>query len=133
MFNSLWNLKTLILQQHLERGSKNMCGLRVKNVCLLEHKKKKMLNYEVASFCEKVEKDVSYRHPKVVGPKPTWWQFGIFRVPFGTLKVLNWLLEAKRAFMFRCHLISPSKVFWPVLVPRRIFNLCLWFFGLFSR
>ena len=35
-----------------------------------------------AFFCEKVEKDVSYRHPKRVGPKPK-------RVPFGTLKVLN--------------------------------------------
>ena len=32
-------------------------------------------------FCEIVEKDVPYRHPKRVGPKPK-------KVPFGTLKVL---------------------------------------------
>ena len=49
LFNSLWNLKTLILKQHSERGSENMCGLRVKNVCLLECGKK-VLNYEVQSI-----------------------------------------------------------------------------------
>ena len=40
------NLKTLILQQHSERGSENMYDLRVQNVCLSE-RKKNVLNYEV--------------------------------------------------------------------------------------
>ena len=81
-----------------------------------------------ASFCKKVENGVHYRHPKVVGPKPTWWQFGPFRVLFSTPKVPNWLLEVERAFVFECHLVSASRVFWLVFVPRRVFNLCLWFF-----
>ena len=42
--------------------------------------------------------------------------------------VPNWLLEAECALVFRCHLVSPSRVFWLVLVPRRVFNLRLWFF-----
>ena len=81
-----------------------------------------------STFCEKIEKGVHYHHPKAVGPKPTWWQFDTFRVMFGTPKVPNWLLEAEPTFVFGCHLVSPSRVFWPVLVPRRVFNLRLWFF-----
>ena len=81
-----------------------------------------------ASFYEKVEKGVPYHHSKAVGPKPTWWQFGTFRVKFSTPKVPNWLLEAERTFVFGCHLVFPFRVFWPVLVPRRVFNLRLWFF-----
>ena len=68
-----------------------------------------------ASFCKKVENGVPYRHSKAVGPKPTWWKFGTPNVPFGTPKVLNWLLEAERTFMFGCHLVSPSRVFWQSL------------------
>ena len=81
-----------------------------------------------ASFCKKVEKGVPYRHPKVIGPKPTWWQFGTFRGPFNTPKVPNWLFEAERAFVFECHLVSPSRVFGPVIVSRHVFILRLWFF-----
>ena len=64
-----------------------------------------------SSFCEEIEKGVPYRHPKAVGPKPKTWKFGPFIVSFGTPKVLNWLLEAERTFMFGCHLVSPSRVF----------------------
>ena len=78
-----------------------------------------------ASFGEKIEKGVHYRHPKAVGPKPNQGKFGPFKVPFGTPKVLNWLLEAERAFMFGCNLVSLSRVFWLVLVPKRVFNLRL--------
>ena len=138
------------MQQHLERWSENMCGLRVKNVCFLKCKKKsdelegsvsiyrgqktlKIVTDDYglnsnASFCEKVEKGVPYCHSKAIGPKPTWWQFGTFRVPFSSPKVPNWLLEAKCTFVFGCHLVFPSRVFWLVFVPRRVFNLRLWFF-----
>ena len=61
-----------------------------------------------ASFCKKVENGVPYRHSKAVGPKPTWWQFSTPKVP-------NWLLEVKCTFMFGCHLVFPSRVFWQSL------------------
>ena len=81
-----------------------------------------------ASFCEKIEKGMHNHNPKASGPKATWWQFSNFRVLFGTPKVPNWLLDAERTFMFRCHLDSPSRVLWLVLVPRHVFILRLWFF-----
>ena len=84
------------------------------------------------SFCKKIEKSVPYRHPKAVWPKPNQGKFGPFRMPFGTLKVPNWVLEAECTFVYGCHLISPSTVSWLVLVPRHVFNLCLWFFFFFS-
>ena len=40
-----------------------------------------------ASFCEKVENDVFYRHLKSVGPKPLQVLFGALKVLFGALKV----------------------------------------------
>ena len=42
-----------------------------------------------ATFCEKIEKGVPYRHPKAVGPKPKRGKFGPFRMLFGTPKVTN--------------------------------------------
>ena len=81
-----------------------------------------------ASFCEKIKKGIPYCHPKAVGPKPKRGKFGPFRESFGTPKVPNWLLDTERTTVFRCVLDSPSRVFWPVLAPRRIFILCLWFF-----
>ena len=57
-----------------------------------------------ASFCEKIEKGVSYCHPKAVGPKPKRGKFGPFRMPFDTLKVPNWLLDTEHFFVFGCHL-----------------------------
>ena len=42
-----------------------------------------------ASFCEKIEKGVPYRHSKGIGPKPKREKFGHFKVPFSTLKVPN--------------------------------------------
>ena len=81
-----------------------------------------------ASFCVKIKKGMHYHHPKAIGPKPNQGKFGPFRVLFSTPKVPNWLLEAERAFVFGCHLVSPSRVFWLVLVPRRVFKLRLWFF-----
>ena len=42
-----------------------------------------------ASFCEKVENDVLYQHPKWVGPKPKRGLFGTLKVPLSTPKVLN--------------------------------------------
>ena len=80
------------------------------------------------SFCEKIEKCMSYRHPKAIRPKPKRGKLGPFRVPFGTPKVLNWLLDTERSFMFGCCLDFSSRVFWQVLAPRRIFILRLWFF-----
>ena len=80
------------------------------------------------SFAKKIEKGVPYRHPKVVGPKPKRGKLGPFRVSNGTPKVPNWLLDAERTSMFECHLNSLSRVSWPVLVPRRVFNIRLWFF-----
>ena len=74
-----------------------------------------------ASFCEKIENGVHYRYLKAVGPKPNQGKFGTPKVP-------NWLLDAERTSMFECHLNSLSRVSWPVLVPRRVFNIRLWFF-----
>ena len=95
-------------QQHLERRSKNMCGLRVKNVCLSERKKKSAELWDSVSIyrgqktlknrygwlwfksgrilLRKIEKGMHNRHPKVVRPKSTSGKFGPFRVPFGTQK-----------------------------------------------
>ena len=91
-----------------------------------------------ASFCEKIENGMPYCLPKVVGPKPNKGKFGPFRVPFGTPKVSfvtpkvpNWPYGSEHSFMFGCRLDSFSKVFWPVLVPRHIFTLYLWFFVFF--
>ena len=84
-----------------------------------------------SSLCEKIEKGVSYRHLKAVGPKPKRSQFNPFKVLFDTPKVPNGLLDTKRSFMFGCHLDSPFKVFWSVLAPRRTFILSLWFLSLF--
>ena len=69
-----------------------------------------------------------YRHLKAVGPKHNQGKLGPFRVSFGTPKVPDGLMEAEPAFVFGCHLVSPSRVFWPVLVPSRVSNLRLWFF-----
>ena len=51
-----------------------------------------------ASFCEKIEKSVPYRHPRAVGPKLTRGKFGSFRLPIGTPKVPNWLLDTEHFF-----------------------------------
>ena len=64
-----------------------------------------------ASFCEKIENGVSYRHLKVIRLKPKTWKFGSFRVPNGTPKVSNWPLEAEHSFMFGCCLDSLYRVF----------------------
>ena len=40
-------------------------------------------------FAKKIEKDVPYRHPRRIGPKPKRVQFGTFKVPIGTPKVPN--------------------------------------------
>ena len=64
-----------------------------------------------ASFCEKIEKSVPYRHPRAVGPKLKRGKFGSFRVPIGTPKVPNWLLDTEHFFVFGCHLDSSSWVF----------------------
>ena len=88
-----------------------------------------------ASFCKKIENGMLYRHPKAVGPKTKRGKFRPFGVPFNTPnvlfntpKVLNWLLDTERSFVFGCRLGSFSRVFWPVLAPRRVFILRLWFF-----
>ena len=78
-----------------------------------------------ASFCEKIEKGVPYHHPKAVWPKPKRRKFGPFRVTFGTPKVPNWPLDSERSFTFGYNWDSSSSVFWPVLVPRRVFILRL--------
>ena len=64
-----------------------------------------------SSFYEKIEKGVPYRHPKGVGPKPKRGKFEPFKVPFGTPKVLNGLLDTEHSSMFGCDLDSPSRVF----------------------
>ena len=75
-----------------------------------------------ASFWEKIEKGMHNHHPKTIGPKPTSRKFNPFRV------LLNWPCGSECTFVFGCRLDSSSRVFWPVLVPRRIFILCLRFF-----
>ena len=84
-------------------------------------------NSEV-SFCVKIKKDMHNCHSKAVGPKPISGKFGPFRAPFGTPKVPNWPYGFKCNFVFGCRLDSSSRVFWLVLVPRRVFILHLWFF-----
>ena len=64
-----------------------------------------------SSFYEKIEKGVPYHHPKDVGPKPKRGKFGHFKVPFGTPKVPNGLLDTERSSVFGCVLDSPFKVF----------------------
>ena len=64
-----------------------------------------------ASFCEKIEKGMPYRHSKAVGPKPKRGKFGPFKVPFGTPKVPNGLLNTKRSSVFGCILDFPTRVF----------------------
>ena len=128
-----------------------MCGLRVKNVCLSERKKKSAELWDSVSIyrgqktlknrygwlwfksgrilLRKIEKGMHNRHPKVVRPKSTSGKFGPFRVPFGTpLKVLNWPYGSECTFVFRCCLDSSSRVFCLVLVPKCVFILRLWFF-----
>ena len=128
-----------------------MGSLRVKNICLSECKKKRVLNYEIqnlfiearrlkkigtddqglnlnASFCEKIEKGMHNHHPKAVRPKPTRTKFSLFRVLFGTSKVLNWPYDTECTYVFGSHLDSSSRVCWPVLVPRHVFILLLSFF-----
>ena len=61
--------------------------------------------------CEKIENGVLYCHPKAVGPKPKRGKYGPFRVSFGTPKVLNWILDTERSFVFRCRLDFSSRVF----------------------
>ena len=115
--------RKLCKEKQKQRGLENMCGLRVKNVCLSEHKNN-VLNYKVqslfieairlykigtdgqglnidASFCEKVKKGVPYRHLKAVGPKPKRRKFGPFKVPFGTPKVPNGVLGCRTHFRVR--------------------------------
>ena len=131
-----------------------MCGLRVKNVCLSERKKKSAELWDSVSIyrgqktlknryrwlwfksgrilLRKIEKGMHNRHLKAVGPKSTSGKFGPFRVPFGTPpKVLNWPYGSECTFVFRCCLDSSSRVFCLVLVPKRVFILRLWFFILF--
>ena len=128
-----------------------MGGLRVKNVCLSERKKKCAELWGLVSIyrgqktlknryrwlwfksgrilLRKIEKGMHNRHPKVVRPKSTSGKFGPFRVPFGTpLKVSNWPYGSECTFVFRCCLDSSSRVFCLVLVPKRVFILRLWFF-----
>ena len=62
------------------------------------------------SFCEKIKKGVPYRHLKSVGPKPKRGKFDPFKVPFGTPKVPNGLLDTERSSMFGCVLDSSSRV-----------------------
>ena len=128
-----------------------MCGLRVKNICLSERKKKGAELWDSVSiyrvqktlknrygwlwfksgriFLRKIEKGMHNCHPKAVGPKSTSGKFGPFRVPFGTPpKVSNWPYGSECTFVFRCRLDSSSRVFCLVLVPKRVFILRLWFF-----
>ena len=50
-------------------------------------------------------------HPNTKVHSASNSQFSTFGVPNGALKVPNWLLEAERTFVFRCHLVSPSRFF----------------------
>ena len=92
-----------------------------------------------ASFGEKIEKGVHYRHLKAVGPKPNTCKFGPFRVPFSTPNMPNWPLDFKHSFAFGCSLDSSSRVFWQVLVPRRVsssiydFSSLFWIIRLFKN
>ena len=62
-------------------------------------------------FAKRLKKGVPYRHSKAVGTKPKKGKFGPFRVPFGTPKVLHWLLDIERYFVFGCRLDSSSRFF----------------------
>ena len=128
-----------------------MSNLRVENVCLSKRKRKNVELWGSISIyrgqrtlknrhkrlgCESKQrkiqpnkgKGVHYRHPKAIRPKPNKGKFNPFRVPFGTPKVPNWPLDTEHSFVFGCHLDSSSRVFWSILVPRRVFILHLWFF-----
>ena len=76
-----------------------------------------------ATFYEKVEKGVPYRHTKGIGPKPKRVQFGTFKVPIGTPKVPNSTLGCWSRFRVRLHFGLLFLGFLePVLALRRVFN-----------
>ena len=60
---------------------------------------------------KRLKKGVHYRHLKGVGPKPKRGPFGPFKVPFGTPKVPNGLLDTEHSSVFGCVLDSLSRVF----------------------
>ena len=109
-----------------------MGGLKVKNVCLSECKKKKKkgsklwglvsiyrgqktlknrygwLGFESdASFCKKIENGMHNCHSKAVGSMPTLGKFS----PFRYSKVLNWPYGSEFTFVFGCRLDFSSRVF----------------------
>ena len=150
LFSYLWNLKTLIFVANLRKDQQVLAIWKPQNVCLPERKKSAELWGSVSIY--RGQRTLKNRHGRLgcesgrillwkdrkrcalsslERPKPKTWKFGPFRVPFGTPKMPNWPLDTKHSFVFECHLDSFFRVFWPVLVPRRVFILRLWFLSLF--
>ena len=113
-----------------------MYGLRVKNVCLLERKKKGVELWGSVSI---------YRGQKTLKNRYGWLGFESRLIllqigrkgcalssPKGCWAKANhmkiWPYGSEHSFVFGCRLDSFSKIFWPILVPRHVFVLRLWFF-----
>ena len=118
-----------------------MCGLRVKNVCLSECKKRGELWGPVSIY--RGQKTLKNRYRRLgfefghillwkcrkwcalLSPKGRWAKAHMMAIRHS--KSAELALRGRMHFRIRVHLLSPSRVFWPILVPC-VFDPRLWFF-----